>query len=207
MKITKTIHAITSLFILLLSADKMAIAENKCNFVTAVRNPSGDQRFGVMTKTFPDGASFTNTARALAIDSKDNIYVGDSVNYRVLKFDGAGKFLFEIKLQPPVKEIKPETGHIQDIGLDKDDNVFVWNYFENSVEIYDQNGKFKEFINPGDDKQKGVFTKTSKGRFSKYIYEFDSYIPDKKLPGRILYSITVSDVSSKMKKVISKSMA
>jgi hypothetical protein len=36
------------------------------------------------------------------------------------------------------------------------------------------------------------------------MYEINSYIPDKKLPGRILYSITVSDVSGKTKKVISK---
>jgi len=36
------------------------------------------------------------------------------------------------------------------------------------------------------------------------MYEFDSYVPDKKLPGWILHSITVSDVSGKDKKVISK---
>jgi hypothetical protein len=98
-----------------------------------------------------------------------------------------------------------DTGPIiQDIGTDNDDNVYVWNLFEERVEIYDQNGKYRESVSPDDNKQKGVFTKTSKGKLSKYIYDIDSYIPDKKLPGRILYSITVSDVSGKTKKVISK---
>jgi len=205
MKIAKIISHMTSLLILLLWAYQIASAENKCNSSIAVSNPTGALHIGVKTKNFPDGTPFTNTARAIAIGSKDNIYIGDSVNYRVLKFDHTGKFLFEIKLQPPIKEVKPETGHIiQEIGFDKDDNVFVWNYFENRVEIYDQNGKFKELINPGDDKQKGIFTKTPKGKFSKYIYEIDSYIPDKKFPGRGMFSITTVDVTNKSRKIISK---
>jgi hypothetical protein len=206
MTIAKTINAISTLLLFLLLIANIADAENKCNSIIAVRNSSGGHGFGIMTNHFADGEPVTIRPSSLAVDSKDNIYVGDSVNYRVVKFDGAGKFLSEIKLQPPVKVIKPEiTGHIiNNVALDKDDNLYVWNHFENRVEIYDQNGKFKEFINPADDKQKGVFTKIPKGKFSKYMYEFDSYVPDKKLPGWILHSITVSDVSGKDKKVISK---
>jgi hypothetical protein len=174
--------------------------------MTVVRNPSGEHSFGMMTNKFADGEPVTIRPTSLAIDSKDNIYVGDSVNYRILKFDGTGKYLLEFKLQPPVKEIKPEiTGHIIDnVGLDKDDNVYVLNHFEVRVEKYTQTGKFLEFIGYRDDKLKGVFSKTPKGKFSKYSYSLDSYIPDKKLPGRILFSITVSDSTSKDKKVISK---
>ncbi len=206
MKAAKTINAISTLLLLLLLPAKFAYGENKCNSVIIVKNSSGEHGFGLMTNHFADGEPVTIRPSSLAVDSKDNIYVGDSVNYRVVKFNGAGKFLSEIKLQPPVKVIKPVvTGHIIDnVGLDKEDNLFVLNHFENRVEIYDQNGKFKEFINPADEKQKGVFTKTSKGRFSKYTYEFESYVPDKKLPGRILYSITVSDVSSPNRRIISR---
>lgn len=205
MKTAKTINVSILLLFLLLFA-KLAGAENKCKSIIIVKNSSGEHGFGLMTNHFADGEPVTIRPSSIAVDSKDNIYVGDSVNYRVLKFNGAGNFLSEIKLQPPAKEIKPAvTGHIIDnVGLDKEDNLFVWNHFENRVEIYDQNGKFREFINPADDKQKGVFTKTPKGKFSKYIYEFESYVPDKKLPGWILYSITVSDVSSPKKRMISK---
>lgn len=180
--------------------------EKKCYQEIVVKNSSGPHHFGVKTQYLgKDGEPVTIAPRSLAVDSKNNIYVGDSVNYRVVKFGGAGKFLFEIKLQPPVRVPKPEISHIiQDIGIDEDDNVYVWNYFEDRVEIYDQNGKFKESVTPDDDKQKGVFAKISRGQFSKYVYEFESYIPDKKLPGRILHSITVVDVGSKKRKVISK---
>jgi murein DD-endopeptidase MepM/ murein hydrolase activator NlpD len=202
----KTVQVITAfLALLLLLANNIATAENTCDSSIVVKNPSGDQQFGILYKTFSDGQPLQITPRALAIDSKDNIYVGDSVKYRVMKFDSAGKFLFEIKLQPASRSMQRDTGPIiQDLGTDDDANVYVSNLFEERVEIYDQNGKYKESVSPGDNKQKGVFTKASKGKFSKYMYEFNSYIPDKKLPGRILHSITVSDVSGKTKKVISK---
>jgi hypothetical protein len=205
MNYVKSIPVITTLLSLLLFVNNIAIAEDKCTSSIVIKNPSGDHQFGTLYKTFPDGQPLQITPRALAVDSKDYIYVGDSVNYRVLKFDSKGRFILEIKLQPASRSMQRDTGPIiQDIGTDNDDNVYVWNLFEERVEIYDQNGKYRESVSPDDNKQKGVFTKTSKGKLSKYIYDIDSYIPDKKLPGRILYSITVSDVSGKTKKVISK---
>jgi hypothetical protein len=179
----------------------------KCFQEVVIKNSKGSIGFGTLQKTLgePDGERFFVSPRSLAIDSKGNIYVGDSVNYRVLKFDDKGEFLLEFKLQPPVKEIKPDISHIiQGIGIDTDGNVYVWNFFEDRVEIYDQNGRFKESVNSRDDKQRGMFAKTSKGKFSKYIYEIDSYVTDKKLPGRILYSVVVVDASGKDRKEISR---
>lgn len=181
--------------------------EKKCFKEEVVKNSKGPIGFGMLQKTFdgPDGERFSVTPRALAIDNKDNIYVGDSVNYRVLKFNSKGHFLFEIKLQPPAKNINPEISHIiQDIGVDKVDNIYVWNYLEERVEIYDQSGKFIESINSRDERQKGIFTKVPKGKFNSYIFEITSYIQDKKYPGAVSYSITVIDVSGKDKKVVSK---
>ena len=64
-----------------------------------------------------------------------------------MKFNDTGKLLFEFKLQPPVKKIKPEISHIiQDIGIDKDDKVYVWNFFEDRVEIYYPDGKYQESV-------------------------------------------------------------
>ncbi len=203
----KKLNLISTIMILVCISTLYAHAEEKrCFEETVIKNSSGPQGFGSLTKRLGgDGEPFTVVPRALAIDSKKNIYVGDSVNYRVMKFDGSGKFLLEFKLQPPVKMIQPEISHIiQDIGIDKDDNVYVWSYFEDRVEIYDPNGKFKESVNSRDDKQKGLFAKVPKGKFSKYIYEINSYIPDKKYPGRIFYSIAVVNVSGKDRKVVSK---
>ncbi len=181
--------------------------EKKCFMDVIIKNSKGPTAFGLLQKTpaGPDGEEFSVRPRALAIDSKGNIYVGDSVNYRVLKFNSTGKFLLEFKLQPPVKMIKPEISHIiQDIGTDKDDNVYVLNYFEDRVEVYNPDGKFKGFVISHDDKQGAVFAKIPKGKFSSYIYEINSYVPDKKYPGAVFYSIIVVDVSGKDKKVISK---
>lgn len=194
--------------VLVTMAELLYAKDTNCYQEVAVTNSSGKTGFGAIWDYPGDiqpSVWFPIVPRAVAIDSKGDIYVGDSVNYRVLKFNSNGDFLLEIKLQPPVKVIKPEISHIiRDIGIDKDNNVYVWNYLEARVEIYDSSGKFKESVRPNDEKQKGVFTKTSKGKFSKYIYEIDSYIPDKQRPGKILYSITVLDVSSKEKKVVSK---
>jgi hypothetical protein len=185
--------------------DSIFANEKKCKQEIAVKNSPGNKKgFGAIWKypgKMEPSVWFPIVPRAIGIDSKGNIYVGDSVNYRVMKFNEKGDFLLEFKLQPPVREVKPEISHIiQDIGIDKDDNVYVWNYFEDRVEIYDQKGKFTESVSPDDDKQKGVFTKTSKGRFSKYIYEITSY---QKQPHGLLHSITVFDVSDKLKKMIS----
>lgn len=181
--------------------------EKKCFEELVIKNSEGPNGFGTLQKTLGDTdvERFSVSPRALAIDSKGNIYVGDSVNYRVLKFNNTGKLLFELKLQPPVKVVKPEISHIiQDIGIDKDGNVYVWNHFEDRVEIYAPNGKFKESIDSRDNKQKGLFAKIPKGRFGNCIYDITSYVPDKKYPGAVFYSIAVTDVSGSDKKVISK---
>jgi len=182
--------------------------DKKCTQELVIKNSAGSLGFGAIWK-YPGGIEpslwFPVVPRALAIDSKGDIYAGDSVNYRVLKFNSKGQFLLEFRLQPPVKKNKPEVSHIiQDIGLDKDNNVYVWNFFEDRVEIYDLSGKFKESVNSRDDKQKGLFAKIPRSKVSNYIYDLESYIPDKKYPGAMFYSITVSDVSSKDKKVLSK---
>ncbi len=168
----------------------------RCFKELVIKNSEGPNGFGKLQKTLgdPDGERFSVSPRALAIDSKGNIYVGNSVNYRVLKFNDTGKLLFEFKLQPPVKKIKPEISHIiQDIGIDKDDKVYVWNFFEDRVEIYYPDGKYQESVGSRDDRQKGIFAHIPKGRFVNHIYDIESYIPDTKYPGKILYSITVRD--------------
>lgn len=207
LRIKKLAKRIIIIFGLLIVMSALTYAKDKnCYHEIAVKNTAGSNAFGAIWN-FPGDIKpsvwFPIVPRAIAINSKGEIYVGDSVNYRVLKFDNKGKFLLEFKLQPPIKVLKPEISHIiQDIGIDKDYSVYVWNILENRVEIYDQNGEFKESVRPNDERQKGIFTKTLKGKFSKYIYEIDSYIPDKKYPGMILHSIAIVDVTGKERKEI-----
>jgi len=58
----------------------------------------------------------------IAADSKGNIYVGDSVNYRVQKYGFSGNYLAEIKLKNfdewPYK-------NIPDIYIDSNDNIYI----------------------------------------------------------------------------------
>lgn len=200
---TSKFYIITSIVISLLFVRSIAVAETKCNTSIVVRDSSGDQGFGMLYKTYPDGPPLQITPQAIAIDSKNHIYVADSVNYRVLKFDTSGNYILEIKLQPSAHSMQRETGPIiKALGTDNSDNVYVWNLFEERVEIYDPNGIHVENANLGADKLKGMFANTLKGTFSKYKYDINSYNPDKKYPGRILYSITVSEVTREGRKVI-----
>jgi hypothetical protein len=55
----ETIQTVASLLVLLL-AEKVAIAENKCNSYIVIKNPAGTQRFGTLYKKFAGWAkSFT----------------------------------------------------------------------------------------------------------------------------------------------------
>jgi DNA-binding beta-propeller fold protein YncE len=58
----------------------------------------------------------------IAVDSKGNIYVGDSVNYRILKFDLNGNYLSEINIK---KFDEWPYKNIPDIYVDRHDNIYV----------------------------------------------------------------------------------
>lgn len=69
--------------------------------------------------------------RAIAFDSNGNIYIGDSVKYRIMKYDKNGDFITKHSMQLPTRNKKPEISHvIQDIAVDINDNVYVINLFE-----------------------------------------------------------------------------
>jgi sugar lactone lactonase YvrE len=92
-----------------------------------------------------------NRPRALTVDSLGNIYVGDSVNYEVVKFDKQGKHLLTIDLQPPMHQepgaqladIIEHMGYvISALAHDTHNNVYVLNRYSNRIEIYSPAGKF-----------------------------------------------------------------
>jgi hypothetical protein len=67
----------------------------------------------------PEDQTYGGSINPIAVDSKGNIYIGDSVNHRIQKFDSKGNFLSEVKLNEIAWPI------INDIAIDKNDNIFV----------------------------------------------------------------------------------
>jgi hypothetical protein len=130
-------------------------AQSECVQTDFVVNGTDDLRLGVILEP-PKDSDYSVwepiIPQAIAVDSKGNMYIGDSVKYRVLKYDHNGKFISKFSLQPPVKEKKPELSHIiQDMATDKDDSLYVINLLEYRVEKYSPNGIFVGFINYYDD--------------------------------------------------------
>lgn len=125
-------------------------AQTGCSKIDIISNKDGDLKLGEIINP-PKGSNysvwFPVVPTALAFDSKGNIYVGDSVKYRIVKFDKDGKFVRKYSLQKPMRTKKPELSHIiQDMTVDGNDNLYVINQYEYRIELYDQEGKFLRFI-------------------------------------------------------------
>lgn len=163
-------------------------AATNCEKSIAVNNQVDGLKFGVI-KNPPKGSDysvwFPVAPRSLAIDSKGNIFVGDSVKYRVMKFDQSGHYLTSFSLQPPKREKKPKISHlIQDMAIDNNDNVYLINLLEYRVEIYDSNGKHLRNIDYFKDEVEDLNTKKANSKFKPKRISVDNkgnvyiYIPD-----------------------------
>lgn len=139
------------------------VCAERCNQRIFIKNQTGELKFGTIQEP-PKGSDysvwFPIVPRALAFDSQGNTYVGDSVKYRVMKFDKQGKFLLKFPLQRPIHTKKPELSHeIRSIAVDKDDHVYVLNLLEYRVEIYSSTGKFLRQIDYFKEKLENLTTK------------------------------------------------
>lgn len=162
-----SIKLFISVSLLLMSV--CANADPYCSQQVLIKNQKGDLQFGAIHDP-PKGSDysvwFPILPRALAFDSQDNIYVGDSVKYRVLKFDKNGKFLLKISIQRPIRTKKPELSHeIRSIAVDKDDNVYVLNLLEYRVEIYSSSGKYLRQIDYFKDEIDDLTSKKPRSKF------------------------------------------
>jgi len=72
------------------------------------------------------------------VDSEGNVYILDSGNYLVKKFDREGNFLFSFgnKGQGP-----GEFGSLSKLEIDRDDNLYITDFSNSTVHIFDNNGK------------------------------------------------------------------
>lgn len=86
-----------------------------------------------------------NLPTGLAIDTKGNLYVLDSGNHRVLKFDQAGNLILEWgKFGTDIREFNfyEDRGTVCGIAIDCQDNIFVVDKGNYRIQKFDGKGNF-----------------------------------------------------------------
>ena len=79
-----------------------------------------------------------NCPSGLAVDLNGNIYVSDSYNYRIQKFDSTGKFITKW----PVSLVNGQLFSPSRIAIDLKGNIYVGVVYVGSIQKFDSNGKF-----------------------------------------------------------------
>lgn len=125
-----------------------------CSAKVVVANQPGDLAFGLIEPPPGRYDMLGTTPGAIAVDSKGNIYVGDQVKYRVLKFDSNGKFLLKIPLRPPAKrkDFPWPSYTIYAMAFDINHKLYVLNDKQFRVEVYRPDGTFERLISYEKDK-------------------------------------------------------
>ncbi len=82
--------------------------------------------------------------RGVAFDAQGNVYVADSDNARIQKFDPSGKFLLAWGSKSPENVIGPPASFSQiwGIAVDPSGNVYVSDTWNHRIQKFDSNGKF-----------------------------------------------------------------
>ncbi len=98
--------------------------------------------FGSLSKSLPGNTpehGKFQTPTALAVDSKDRIYVLDSGNSRIQVFDQDGKFLKAIGRKG---QERGEFTDPADLAIDERDRLYVADRAQHRIQIFDSDGTF-----------------------------------------------------------------
>jgi DNA-binding beta-propeller fold protein YncE len=88
----------------------------------------------------PESGPFRQAYGKIAVDQQGNVYVADTKNARIQKFDSQGKFLLKWG-SPGAGE--GQFGFLAGIAIDNQGNIFTAeNAPESRIQGFDQNGKF-----------------------------------------------------------------
>lgn len=104
-----------------------------------------------------------NQPRSIVVGENANVFVGDSVNYRVIAFGPTGKLIRIIELQKANRSEEPALGWvISALGFDRSNNLYVKNESNDRVEVYSHAGTFlRMFSTKGTGAATGIFTDKS----------------------------------------------
>lgn len=103
---------------------------------------------GVHQLTIGNGAAGSGTTNpsfsspnGIAVDGSGNIYVSDTLNHRIVKFDSSGTYIRHIGTG------SNGTGNDAfwdpyGIAVDKDDNLYIADYKNNRIQKFDSNGNY-----------------------------------------------------------------
>ena len=80
-----------------------------------------------------------NSPRGIAVDSYGNIYVADSTNERIQKFDSSGAFLDK---WGSYGSGDGQFDHVKGVAVDSSGNVYGPDTHNHRIQKFDQNGNF-----------------------------------------------------------------
>ncbi|MCA9342384.1 6-bladed beta-propeller, partial [Candidatus Saccharibacteria bacterium] len=133
----------------------------------------GSNEFQICTSGCQEGSVGSgdgqfNSPRAIAIDSSDNMYVSDTNNSRIQKFDSNGNFI--TKWGSSGSE-DGEFSLPQGIAVDLQNNVYVVDSYNNRVQKFDSNG---DYITKWGDTTGQFNYPTSIGIFNDNVYVIEN---------------------------------
>lgn len=122
--------------------------------------------------SFRSNGPYYDVPVTFAVDDAGNIYIGDSGNYRILKFDKDGKYLTAVGEKG---KGSGELGHyFPDMDIDSAGNVYVLDSFNDRIVKFDDKGAFKNsFTSRGVDKKARSKMYNMKATKSGRIYVSD----------------------------------
>lgn len=117
--------------------------------------------------------SFSSYICGLAVNSRDEVYVCDVLNKKILVFDASGKFLFSFSsVQGLTKEDEKQYTSPSHIAIDAKDRVYISDTANGHVWVHDAGGKY---LFPLGGPEEGRFPTAGNIRFDKngriYILE------------------------------------
>ena len=110
--------------------------------VISPENTSDLPNYNKMDPSLP--WSYLHLPFDIKLDSQDNVFVADTVNNRIQKFDSEGNFLLNIG-RASDQRIGPFEGQFnrpRALAIGADDSVFVADTYYNRIQVFDNNGKF-----------------------------------------------------------------